>query len=233
MKIKVIASGSSGNATLINDGKSSLLLDAGVTIKELQRGTGFMLSNIAGCLVTHAHADHSKACKDIAKRGISIYSSQGTFDSLNVIGHRFIPVRSLNEFKVGTFIVRPFDVVHDVAEPLGFLVNSSISGEKLVYFCDTAYVKYSFSGLDYIVAECNHGDRELRESVKSGVINAELAKRITRNHLSLERFIAFLKATDLSFVKEIHVIHLSDNNSNAERFKQEIQRIAGTEVYIY
>ena len=76
MEIKVIASGSSGNATLISDGVTALLLDAGISHKELQRGTGFKLSGVAGCLITHEHQDHSKACKELAKTGTDVYAAR-------------------------------------------------------------------------------------------------------------------------------------------------------------
>jgi len=233
MEIKIIASGSTGNATKISDGTSSLLLDAGINIKRLQSETGFTISSVAGCFVTHAHQDHCKAVKDLAKLGVNIYSSRGTFGSLGINGHRHREMKSLETITVGTFKVMAFDVVHDAEEPLGFLVESTVTGEKLLYFSDTAYVKYTFKGLTHIIAECNHGERELRKSVRDEVIDKILAKRIVQNHMSLERFIEFLKANDTSRVKQVYLIHLSDNNSNSERFKQAVQQITGTEVYVY
>ncbi|GHV51287.1 MBL fold metallo-hydrolase [Synergistales bacterium] len=233
MQVNVIASGSSGNATLISDGASSLLLDAGINIKRLQIASGFALSGAAGCLLTHEHGDHSKAVKDLAKLGVDIYSSQGTLDRCCLSENRFRAVKALEPFTVGTFKVLPFDVTHDAAEPLGFSVESMATGEKLIYFSDTAYVKYTFTGLTHIVAECNHGEHELRQSVRNDVINVDLARRIVRNHMSVERLTAFFKANDLSRLKQVHLIHLSDNNSNAEKFKAAIQRVTGTEVYVY
>lgn len=234
MEIKVIASGSSGNATLISDGKTALLLDAGISYKELQRRTGFFkLSSIAGCLVTHEHQDHSRACKDLAKIGINVYASAGTFAALNMSGHRYKAIMATEVFSVGSFTVIGFNVKHDAAEPLGYLIYSQLSMEKLVYFVDTAYVKHSFSDVDYFIVECNHGERELRDSVNRGVIAPELAARIARNHFSLERLLKFLEENDLSQTKEIHLVHLSDNNSDERRFKQEVQRLTGVKVYIH
>jgi len=233
MEIKILASGSRGNATYINDGKTSLLLDAGIPIKELQAGTGFRLSGIGAALVTHDHIDHSKASKDLAKRGTDVYASQGTLDKIGASGHRYHPLTALVPFTVGTFNILPFDVTHDAAEPLGFLAESIATGEKLIYFSDTAYVKYTFAGLNYIIAECNHGEYELRQSVRDGVIDAVLAKRIVKNHFSVERLIGFLKANDLSRLTAVYLIHLSDNNSHAERFKQAVQRETGVEVRVY
>lgn len=233
MDINVIASGSSGNSTMICDGESALLLDAGISIKDLERGSGWTLSRASACLVTHEHQDHSKACKDLAKRGIDIYASEGTLRAIKVEGHRAKIVCPLKRFVVGTFTIIGFDVKHDAAEPMGFLIHSNITSEKVLYVVDTAYIKYLPQGLTHIIIECNHGNKELRESVDNGTISADLAKRITRNHFSLERLLDFLKSIDLSATQEIHLVHLSDNNSNEERFKREVQQLTGIRVYIH
>lgn len=233
MEIKVLASGSSGNATYVSDGVTALLLDCGISYRELQKGTDFGLSKLSGVLVTHYHQDHSKAVKDLAKHGIDIYSGVGTFEALKIQGHRYKPVKSLKSFSVGTFDVTPFNVIHDAPEPLGFLAESVETREKLLYFSDTAFVRYTFDGLTHIIAECNHGEYELRRSVSEGIITPELAKRITRNHISVERLERMLKANDLSRLQEVHLIHLSDNNSDEGRFKNVIQRVVGVPVYVH
>ena len=69
--------------------------------------------------------------------GVNIYTSQGTADMANLTGHRICTVRALESFHAGTFEVLPFDVEHDVPEPLGFLIRSTVTGEKVLYFTDT------------------------------------------------------------------------------------------------
>lgn len=233
MDIKVIASGSSGNSTMICDGESTLLLDAGVSIKDMERGSGWTLSRASACLVTHEHQDHSKACIDLVKRGIDVYASEGTLNAIKVDGHRAKIVCPLKRFVVGTFTILGFDVKHDAAEPIGFLIHSNITDEKVLYVVDTAYIRYTPYGLTHIIIECNHGNKELRESVDKGTISSDLAKRITRNHFSLERLLAFLGSIDLSYTEEIHLVHLSDNNSNENRFKREVQQLTGIPVYVH
>ncbi len=229
----MLASGSSGNATYVSDGVTSLLLDCGISYRELQKGTDFGLSMLSSVLVTHCHQDHSKAVKDLTKHGIDVYSSAGTFEALKLQGHHCKPVKSLEAFSLGTFDVMPFDVIHDAPGPLGFIAESVETGEKLLYFSDTAFVRYTFDGLTHIIAECNHGEHELRRSVSEGIIATELAKRIARNHISVERLERMLKANDLSRLREVHLIHLSDNNSDEERFKSVIQRVVGVPVYVH
>ncbi|MCI1958859.1 MAG: MBL fold metallo-hydrolase [Clostridia bacterium] len=232
MKIKVLASGSSGNAYIISDGKTSLLLDAGIPIKQIQVGCQFRVSQLKGCFVSHSHGDHSKSVKDIAKLGVDIYTSQGTIDACGLTGHRIHAVKALSEIIAGTFEVLPFDVQHDAPEPLGFLFTSNVIGEKLLYFTDTYYIKYRFKGLTYIMAECNYSKECLRQSVENGYVPVELVPRLIKSHMSLEHLTDMLKANDLSNVKQIYLLHLSNNNSDAERFKTAVQKVTGKEVYV-
>lgn len=231
MQIDVYASGSTGNAYRVNDGKTSLLLDAGIPIKRLQEATGHRLTALDGCLVTHCHGDHSKAIKDLVKMGIDVYTSAGTIAAMGLISHRLRPVKSLQEIVIGTFKVLPFDVQHDAPEPLGFLLTSTVSGEKLLYFTDSYYLKYRFAGLNYIMAECNYDLDTMQQSVDAGYMPQELAPRIIKSHMSLEHLMDMLRANDLSQVRQVYLLHLSNNNSNAERYRSEIQRLTGAEVY--
>lgn len=232
MDIKILASGSSGNAYQISDGETKLLLDAGIPLKAIQVGTGFKVTQIKGCFVTHSHLDHSKAIKDLARLGVDVYTSKGTVDAMGLTGHRIKTVKGLEEIRVGTFKVLPFDVQHDAPEPLGFLFESMKTGDKLLYFTDTYYLKYKFEGLTHIMGECNYSKEALQESIDSGYIPMELAPRIIKSHMSLEHFLDLLKANDLSKVRQIYLLHLSDNNSDEEAFKEAVQKATGAEVYV-
>ena len=118
-------------------------------------------------------------------------------------------------------------VEHDVPEPLGFLLKSDVTGEKLLYFTDTYYLKYTFKGLNYIMGECNYSIETLNKD-----LNPTLRDRILESHMSLEHFVEFLQANDLSELKEIYLLHLSNDNSDEDLFKKTIQKITGIEVYV-
>lgn len=147
MDIRPIASGSSGNAYWISDGKTPLLLDAGITMKAIQIGCGFRVRELGGCFITHCHGDHSKAAKDLLRYGVDVYTGQGTAEACRLEGHRLHITRPLEQLTVGTFLVLPFDVEHDAPDSQGFLLESTATGEKLLYFTDTYYLKYRFSGI--------------------------------------------------------------------------------------
>jgi len=232
MDIKILASSSAGNAYRISDGRTSLLLDAGIPIKAIQVGCEFKVTQMDGCFVSHSHKDHSKAARDLAKLGVDIYTSKGTIEACGLSGHRIHAVKALQELTIGTFKVLPFDVQHDAPEPLGFLFTSVETGEKLLYFTDTYYIKYRFQGLTHIMAECNYDKDSLQRSVDAGYIPIELVPRLVKSHMSLEHFLDLLRANDLRKVRQIYLLHLSNNNSDERQFKEEVQKLTGAEVYV-
>lgn len=232
MDIKIIASGSAGNAYRISDGRTQLLLDAGVPLSKLRPALGFRVSALGGCLISHAHGDHCKAAGELLRAGVPIYTSGGTIEAVGLVGHRVKRVKALEEIVIGSFRVLPFDVQHDAPEPLGFLVASNDTGEKLLYVTDTYYVGYTFRGLTHIMCECNYSEEQLLASVEAGRIPEALVSRLRRSHMRLDRFLDLLRANDLSSVRQIYLLHLSNNNSDAEAFREATERLTGCEVYV-
>lgn len=231
IEIKPLGSSSAGNAYHITDGYTDLLLEAGIRYKDIQRALNFQTTKIAGCLISHEHGDHCKAVADIVKAGIDVYASQGTLDALGLSSHRAKRIRAKQQFRIGTWTILPFDVQHDVAEPLGFLLANQ-AGEKLVFITDSYYCRYKFPGLTHIMLECNYSMQILDQNIESGRVPAVMKKRLLRSHFSLENAKDFLLANDLSKVQEIWLLHLSDNNSDEGLFKREIQELTGKPVFV-
>ena len=229
--ITTLGSSSAGNAYLVDDGETKLLLEAGLPYKEIQRGTGFRISSLAGCLISHAHGDHSKSAEDLIKAGVDVYSSVGTFRALGIESHRAIAVQALQAFTIGTWRILPFDVQHDVEEPFGYLLVSK-NGNKLLFATDSYFIKYRFSNITHLLIECNYSIKLLDENIANGSVPAVMRSRLLRSHFSLEHVKEFLRANDLSKVVEIHLLHLSDTNSDEELFKREIQALTGKVVRI-
>jgi len=63
IQIQTIASGSKGNAYVVTDGHSQLLLECGIAFKKIRKALNFNTSSLAGCLITHEHGDHTKGLK--------------------------------------------------------------------------------------------------------------------------------------------------------------------------
>ena len=230
MDIQVLASSSRGNCYRISDGSTPLLLECGIRFKEIQQKLNFRLSEIAGCLVTHEHQDHCKAVKGVMKAGINCYMSYDTAEALGVSGHRVRIAKAKEQFQIGTWTILPFDAVHDAKEPLGFLLASD--KEKLLFATDTAYIRYRFKRLTHIMIEANYQAEILQNSVEEGLVPVAVRKRIRRSHFDLNHLKEFFKANDLSELREVWLLHLSENNSDEGQFKREIQEIVGKPVYV-
>lgn len=231
IEVTPLASSSRGNAHIVTDGITPLLLDCGLPIKDLRQRAGFGLTELAGCLVTHEHKDHSKAVADLMKAGIDVYMTAGTAEALGTDHHRLRIIQAKKQFKIGTWTALPFETEHDAKEPVGFLLANQ-AGEKLLYATDTYFVRYKFPGLNVIMIECNYAGDILQANLEAGTVPVALKNRLLKSHFSLDNVKAFLKANDLSKVQEIHLIHLSGGNSDAARFKAEIQALTGKPVYV-
>ncbi len=227
--IAALASSSAGNAYLLG-GRSPLLLDCGLSYRELQRATGYKLTGLAGCLITHEHADHSKAAADLMQAGVDCYMSAGTAEALGLNGHRVRVVKALEQFTLGAWTVLPFEAIHDAREPLGFLVAGE--GEKILYLTDTAYCPYRFAGLTRIMIECNYSREILDRNIEAGKLHPGMRRRLLRSHMSMDRVLDILAANDLTAVREIILVHLSDGNSDAEEFKRQVQAATGRMVRV-
>lgn len=226
-----LASSSAGNAYRITDGVTPLLLEAGLPYRDIQRALVFRMSQVSCCLISHEHLDHAKAAKDIMKAGVPVYTSQGTAGALNLSGHRLNLIEAHQQFTIGTWSILPFDIEHDAAEPLGFILANT-AGDKLVFLTDTYYCRYRFAGLTHIMVEANYSIDIVNRRVAAGDLHPAQKRRLLRSHFGLEHVKDFIKANDISRLQEIWLLHLSDGNSDADRFKQEIQSITGKPVYI-
>lgn len=232
MEFIPIASSSEGNCyRVIGSDSSQLLIEAGIHIKRIREAMDFRLSSVDACLISHEHNDHAKAVKDLLKAGVNVYMSEGTRVALGLKHHRIKIIEGGKQFKVGEFIILPFDVQHDANEPLGFLIQDSM-GEKLLFATDTYYIRYRFKGLTIVAVECNYSEKILKQNIIDGVVPAVLKGRLERSHFSFENYKDFIRANDMSTVREIWLIHMSGNNSDSELFKREIQAITGKPVYI-
>jgi len=230
IQINSLASSSRGNSHFITDGETSLLLDAGLTIKELRQRLNFGLSDISAALITHEHMDHSKAVEDLMKAGIDCYLSSETAEIIEVTGHRVNIIEPEKQFNIGTWVIKAFSLIHDVPN-LGFLMANQ-AGEKLVYITDTMYSPYRFQGLTHIMIETNYALDILNTNVSNGSVPVEMKRRLLKTHLSIDNAKDFLRANDLSRVQEIRLVHLSDGNSDEARFKREVQALTGKLVYV-
>lgn len=229
IKVDVLASGSSGNAYMIDNGRSRILLDCGIAWKQINIISGWKKFDI--CLVSHEHKDHCKALKDIIKLGVSTYIPQSFLDKSNFKSRNVYGLADRSVAVTQDWKIQAFGLHHDV-ETLGFQITERKTGDKLVYITDTMYCKYRFKGITHWMVECNNDKETLEESVAEGTLHPKLRNRIVSNHMSLETVKEMLLSNDLSKTQEIWLLHLSRMNSSGSRIKKEVQEVTGKAVYI-
>lgn len=222
--IKVIATGSSGNAYIIKTKDEILLLELGINFKKIKLDADFEFSKVVGALVTHEHKDHCKGVVDAVNCGIDIYMSKGTKEGIGIESHRINIVEHNKPFKIGNFTIIAFEVQHDVNEPFGFLIYHAELG-KILFITDSYYIKNRFTGIDHLLIECNYSEEVLPD------LPAWRARTI-KSHMSLETLKEMLLTMDLGKTKDITLIHISHDNGDPDRFKKEIEELTGIKTYI-
>lgn len=230
MNLKVIGTGSSGNSYLLYNNEEVLIIECGVTIKKIKEALNFDFSKVVGCLISHEHGDHNKSIKEVLSAGIKIYASKGTLEASGVIEHHnSYSIQSKKLYQIGNFKIIPFDIRHDVKEPLGFLIQHEECGTSL-FLTDSFYSPYKFNGLNNLIIEANFCEDIIDQKLKFD--KKFLRDRVLKSHLSIQKCIDLLNVNDLSEVNNIVLIHLSDSNSNEVEFQQKVSQATGKNTIV-
>lgn len=227
-QVSILASGSSGNATLLETDRTRLLVDAGLGKKETLRrlaALGKRLNGLDGILISHEHTDHIGGLRQIAGQWrATVYLTEPTYNELD----RFLPecaskrinrveyIRGGQRFAVGDIEVAAFSVPHDAADPLGFTFRAN--GTKVALVTDLGYlpelVKHHLRDSDCLILESNHD----LEMLKVGPYPWHVKQRVMSRtgHLSnhiVSEFLADPGGFDAS-ARVLVLAHLSEQNNN-------------------
>lgn len=213
MEFHVLASGSKGNATFVYEKGCGILIDCGITRKQLLfklNQLGFHEKNITYVFLTHDHYDHNKNIHifDADK----IYSAQKNIPHLDEY-HTLIPY---THRRFGVFDVLTLRTSHDASDPIGFVIATD---EKLLYMTDTGYVSQKnrqyMQNLDYYIIESNH-DIEMLMATKRPMF---LKNRILNDlgHLNNEYSARLMCDMIGEKTKEIVLAHLSQEANTKEK----------------
>lgn len=224
MIFESLASSSHGNAYIVSDRETRILLECGVSHKKLQKLSGFRLSDLSACMVSHEHKDHSSCVTDLLAGGIPVYMSEGTAVALGLDGNALEAAEAVEHQKqitIGTIDIVPFATFHDAKEPLGFLFRSRIDSDILAFATDTVNLRYRFPGVNILAIEANY-DKYILEKCER--MPEKIRHRITNTHMEIDVLCDYLRFLDLSKCREIHLLHLSDATSHEEHFINKVRR---------
>lgn len=229
MKIITHATGSSGNAYTLEEGRRKILIDPGIPYNQLKQKTGYRLSEYDFVLVSHEHKDHCQSVKHLIKIGLPCVMSEGTALDLGLDKSLAERIEHGKLYQSDGWEVIPFDVFHDCAEPLGFLIRSPL-GKKIVYATDTGNLPYVFPAVTHWIVECNHSKELIAQN---SAMPGNLKHRVSKEHMSLESLKELFSLQNLYSTEQIHLIHLSESNSDEKIFKEEIEKATGKPVFLW
>ena len=232
MKFTVLGSGSTGNAVLISTETTNVLVDAGLSAKEIFRRleiVGVDCEDLDAVVITHEHSDHVGGLRVLLRSVCCpVYVSGETEDAYywtRAGGHngdsesskrraalkdRTVRIESTQEFTIGDIDFEPFSVPHDAVDNFGFVAkNDGVRLATLMDFgCFTPLIKEKLDACDAIVIESNHSLDMLRAcSVYTWDLKQRIASR--HGHLSNEALADWLTKDFDGCASQIVLAHLS------------------------
>jgi phosphoribosyl 1,2-cyclic phosphodiesterase len=234
MRFACLGSGSRGNALVVEQDGTCLMLDCGYAVRETERRLARLdlePDRLAGILVTHEHSDHIAGVYKFArKHRLPIWLTHGTLKGLPGRASDLPQVKvidSHSRFAVGALQVLPFPVPHDAREPAHFVFSNG--AHRLGVLTDTgtstSHIEDMLSGCDALVLECNHDLDMLMNGEYPAALKARVAGRY--GHLDNSSSAGLLAALDRSRLQHLIAAHLSQHNNTPELARQALAQVMG------
>jgi phosphoribosyl 1,2-cyclic phosphodiesterase len=231
VRVTVLASGSGGNACVVEAGETRVLVDAGLSAKEIERrmaARGIAAETIAALFLTHEHNDHSSGAPVFVRRwDCPVYATAGTAAAIGLEGDLFTPyVRVLagRDAHVGDLGFRALATPHDAAESVAYAFESNDS--RMVIASDLGRAEEPFvdflRGATTLMVEMNHDEDMLRD----GPYTWPLKKRISGGygHLSNAQSAGAIFRAAGPRLRRVVATHLSRTNNTPELVRALLQR---------
>ncbi|NIM62028.1 MAG: MBL fold metallo-hydrolase [Acidobacteria bacterium] len=223
MKFVPLASGSQGNATLVDFGGTRLLIDAGLPVKELVarlEACDVEPASISALLLSHEHQDHVRGAQKFSGRfSVPVAASWATLDGMDRSPQAFAAWIDLpigGRVQIGGASVVSFPVPHDAAAPVGFVLESD--GVRIGIATDlghaTPQIVDTLAGCDLLMIESNHDPLLLRDGPYPWRLKDRVSGKL--GHLSNSEAAALIKHTVDDRCRCIVLAHLSEKNNTPE-----------------
>ena len=227
IRVSVLGSGSRGNATFIKTEQVRLLIDAGMSRREIGKrleAIGEDPDGIDAIFITHEHNDHAAGVKTLLKDlPAQAYMTWGTSRSLQA-DEKVVQIKPGVAFSVGDAEILPFRVPHDASEPVAFSVTAG--GVKITQLTDIGYMPDSVAeqlrGSHVLILESNHDLEMLRVGPYPWNLKQRLMGRF--GHLSNMAVGKFLREQYDGMAGHVVLAHLSSKNNHPEIARQEAVR---------
>lgn len=232
LQFSLLGSGSSGNAILVKSRTTKILVDNGLSFKQLALRTaavGETLDGLDAIVVTHEHGDHVMGIGVLTRKvRAPVYMTRGTFEnlpgSLGVLGDIII-FEAGATLHIGNLEILSFSVSHDAADPVGFVVRAE--GAQFGLATDLGHishlVKTRLAGSHALVIESNY----CPELLRTGEYPPKIQQRIRgrQGHLSNEDMCSLLHALLHDALQHVIVVHISENNNTPALVEQRVRGV--------
>lgn len=217
MKIKVIASGSKGNSTLIYSDNTKILIDAGVNYKRIKDTLDKIdvdINTIDGVLITHTHSDHIGGLSSLIKKvNTQVFIKEELYPEIKkIIPSDNIVVIEDNNITINDLEIDIFSISHDVSA-FAFVIKDEFT--KILYLTDSGYINRKYyeklKNLDMYIIEANHDEKMLMEGPYPYILKQRVIS--DKGHLSNRYTGKFLNKVIGEKTKYILLAHLSENNN--------------------
>ncbi|MDY0291525.1 MAG: MBL fold metallo-hydrolase [Desulfuromonadaceae bacterium] len=234
MRICQLASGSKGNAIYVESESTKVLIDAGLSARELTRrleGIGVAAQDLDAIVVSHEHRDHCLGAGPLCRRyGLPLYCLPQTFEALPSIGVvDYCALNAGERLRVGDVAVEAFPVTHDAVAPVGFVLSSG--GVRVGIATDlgvvTRLVLERLQRCQVLVLEANHDEHMLH----AGPYPWHLKQRVRgqHGHLSNRQAAELLQELLWPELKAVFMAHMSETNNTEELARDSFQRVLSTQ----
>lgn len=234
LRFASLGSGSKGNGTLIESGKTRVLLDCGFTLGETERRLhrlGCPPQSLTAILVTHEHGDHAAGVGRLSRRyHLPVWLTVGTCHAMR--DTQFSRTHYVNvhqEMEINDLHITPFPVPHDAREPCQFVFSNG--SHRLGVLTDvgshTPLIIQMLQKLDALMLECNYDAAMLANGPYPPSLKARVAGRY--GHLDNKQSTHLLEQIDLSGLQHLVGMHLSENNNLPQYAHQALCDGAGCE----
>lgn len=221
MRFASLGSGSRGNATLVNHGKTTVMIDCGFSAREAEKRMQrlqFDPHSLNAVLVTHEHADHMAGIRVLARKyNLPIYATPGTTAGLTEDVQYLVHHFNCHEtFSIGDIEVEPFPVPHDAREPSQFVFSDGQF--RLGLLTDvgtlTPLIESTLSTCDALLLEANHDQNMLEQGVYPEHLKIRVGGRL--GHLNNVQSATLLEKIDTSKLQHIMAMHISEKNNRTD-----------------
>lgn len=240
MRFAVLGSGSGGNATLLDSGQGCLLVDAGLSAKQLvlrMQILGVTPEKLAGILITHEHGDHVKGLEVFARKyAVPVYATALTQE---VLTRKVTSVKNWNlfaagqDFECGGMRVESFAIPHDAVDPVAFRFNYRDQSAAVVTDLGHANERLleKLRGVQAMVLEANYCEQMLEDDeVRPWSLKRRISSR--HGHLSNDQACEVARKLQESGLERVVLGHLSKDCNTASVAEAALSRLALAEVKV-